>query len=69
MKRSKRSSDLLDLEKDLKTTSADVAALRMLRPTFPAGDLSEANRLRAPFDTDEDRVTRKVLSDLPPFEL
>ncbi len=67
--RSNLPSDGLDLERDLKTTEADVEALRRNRPIEPAGSLENLDRLEAPGIGAPRGRRRTVFPDQPPFEL
>jgi hypothetical protein len=69
MTRSSPSSEALDLERDLVTTERDVEALRRHRPSQPAGDLEDLDRLRPPEWAVPLRRGRAVFPAQPPFEL
>lgn len=68
MERSSGPSEVLDLERDLVTTSADVEALRRHRPE-PAGSLVDIGRLVPPALGDRSGRRRTTFPPAPPFEL
>jgi hypothetical protein len=69
MTRSSPPCEALDFERDLVTTEGDVAALRRHRPTQPAGDLEDLDRLCPPEWAAARRCRREVFPLQPPFEL
>ena len=67
---SKKTSEMLDLEKDLPTTPEDVRALRENRPTAGANWFAELQALADQFPpSEEDLGKRRTFEGYEPFEL
>ena len=67
---SKKTPDLLNLERDIPTTSEDVRALRENRPKPAADWLEQLTRLSEQFpNIEEVRRRRKTFEGCEPFEL
>ena len=69
MRRSRRRSEDLDLERDLVTTAADVEALRRNRATLAPGSLVDLEWLTPPTVGPDPPQRRTTFPAQPPFEL